>query len=89
MLPTGSLPIDPAKLVQSVSDSYYHPDELESLDCTVGVDWSVVLASIKTEDTQSRLKILHDLRIRSQASRGKLPDITFDWSSKWRTVSNR
>src|SRR5258708_5497826 len=85
----GSLSPDDAKILQSISDSYYHPDDLDALECAVTVDWSALLASIKPEDAQTRLKVLHDIRIRSKASRGKLPEITFDWGSGTLTTKDQ
>ena len=79
-IPSGSLPIDPEKFIKSVSDSYYHPDDLEALDCDVSIDWSGLLGSMKVADVEARLAILNKLQVRSRAIRGKTPDITFDWN---------
>ncbi|MBS1799489.1 MAG: hypothetical protein JSS95_06640 [Acidobacteria bacterium] len=80
-LPSGSLPIDTEKLINSIRESYYHPDDLSALECTVSVDWSGVPTGVKTDEAQARLKVLNDVRVHSKAARDKVPELTFDWGS--------
>jgi hypothetical protein len=81
-LPAGTLPIDPAKLTASISESYYHPDDLSGLDCKVSVDWSSLLNGLKAADAEKRLKILQSITIHSQANRDKRVEVTFDWGTE-------
>jgi hypothetical protein len=80
-LPAGTLPVDPAKLAASIRDSYYHPDNLSSLDCTLSIDWPAFFTALKSTPSEDRLKILQGVKIRSRAVRGKSPEITFDWTA--------
>lgn len=77
----GTLPNDPALVAAAIRDSYYHPDAMSGLDCTISVDWPAFFAAVKLNLAADRLKAIHNLKIRSQAARGKSPKITFDWTS--------
>jgi hypothetical protein len=80
-LPAGTLPVDPAKLAAGIRGSYYHPDKLSSLDCTLSIDWPTFFTSLKSSPSEDRLKVLQGVKIRSRAARGKSPEITFDWAA--------
>lgn len=80
VLPQGSLPYDPAKVAESIRGSYYHPDDLAGLDCSVSVDWTTLFSAMKATVPADRMKVLQGLKIRSHAMRGKVPELTFDWS---------
>jgi hypothetical protein len=77
----GTLPNDPALVAAAIRDSYYHPDAMSGVDCTISVDWPAFFAAVKLNLAADRLKAIHNLKIRSQAARGKSPKITFDWTS--------
>jgi hypothetical protein len=78
--PAAALPADTAKLVETIRGSYYHPDTMSTLDCDVSVDWPAFFSSLKTELPADRMKTIQGLKIRARASRGKITDLTFDWS---------
>jgi hypothetical protein len=77
-----TLPNDPALPAAAIRDSYYHPDAMSGLDCTISMDWPAFLHRSKVEsrsrspegDSKSKDSI-------SQAARGKSPKITFEWTS--------
>jgi len=75
------LPSDPAKLSALIRASYYHPDELASLDCGVQIDWAAFSRSGKLNLPDDRLKVLQGLKVNSHAVRGNIPELTFDWSA--------
>jgi hypothetical protein len=78
---TGTLPSDPAKLVNAVNASYYHPNDLSSLDCDVSIDWPAFLSARKMTPAADRLAAMQGLKMHSRALRGKPPEITFDWAA--------
>jgi hypothetical protein len=63
-----------------IGASYYHPDELGSLGCSVSVDWPAFFTAMKLTLPENRLKSIQGLKIQSRAIRNKIPDITFDWT---------
>jgi hypothetical protein len=71
---------DPAKVASLIGASYYHPDELGSLGCSVSVDWPAFFTAMKLTLPENRLKSIQGLKIQSRAIRNKIPDITFDWT---------
>ncbi len=73
---------DPELLAKNLRESYYHADNLSSMDCDVSVDWPALFKAVKAEVPPERLKILQGLKIRSNAVRGKSPEITFDWGNE-------
>jgi hypothetical protein len=80
-LPSGTLPLDPAKFSSSIRDSYYHPDQLSGLTCNVSVDWSALFSALKQPVPADRMAALQGLIVHSQATRGKIADLTFDWAA--------
>jgi hypothetical protein len=75
-----TLPKDAAKLAALIQGSYYHPDELTSLDCAVFVDWAALFGSMKMTAPEERLKVLKALKVHSHAVRGKVAELAFDWA---------
>jgi hypothetical protein len=80
-LPVGTHPNDLAKVAAAIRDSYYHPDEMSGLDCTVSLDWPAFFSALKLNPAADRLKAIQDVKIRSQATRGKKTGVTFKWAS--------
>jgi hypothetical protein len=78
--PTGTLSYEPATVAAAIRSSYYHPEEMSSLDCTVSVDCTAFFSALKSSPTADRLKAIQNLKIRSQAARGKKPVVTFEWA---------
>ncbi len=76
----GTLPSNRELVVAAIRDSYYHPDALSGLDCTISVDWPAFFTALKLNVAAGRLKAIQDLKIRSRAGRGKSPRITFEWT---------
>jgi hypothetical protein len=67
-------------MAAAIRNSYYHPDELSGLNCTVSIDWPAFFAAIKMNVPPDRLKAIQGLSIRTQAVRGKSPNFAFDWT---------
>ena len=76
----GTLAYDPAKLAAAIRDSYYHPDALSGLDCSISVDWPAFFGALKLNLAADRLKAIQGLKIRSQAARDTKPEVTFEWT---------
>jgi hypothetical protein len=75
-----TLPKDPSKMADLIRGSYYHPDDLTTIDCSISVDWVKFLGSMKQTVPDERLKLLNGLKVHSHAVRGKAPELTFDWA---------
>lgn len=75
------LPKDPREVIEAIDASYYHPDQLTTLNCTVSVDWPRFLATLKMTLPEDRVKAIEGLKIQTRAFRGRKPEITFDWSN--------
>jgi hypothetical protein len=76
-----ALPTNPSKMAEVIRGSYYHPDDLASLDCSVSIDWVKFFSALKTNLPDDRLKLLQGLKIHSHAVRGKVPELTYDWTA--------
>jgi hypothetical protein len=72
---------DPGKVANQIRASYYHPDDLSSLDCGVAIDWAEFLSQLKTEVPEDRMKTLQGLKIKIHAARGATPEVKFDWTN--------
>ena len=79
-LPPSILPQDPTKVAALINASYYHPDKLGGLGCSVSVDWAAFFTAMKITLPENRLKSIQGLKIQSRALRNKNPEITFDWT---------
>jgi hypothetical protein len=79
-LPPGTLPANPDTFTAAVRASYYHPDDLSSLDCAVSIDWSAFFNALKLNVPAERLKAIQSVKIRVKGDRDKLPEFTFDWA---------
>jgi hypothetical protein len=77
----GNLPNDLKKMAAAIRGSYYHPDDLSSLDCDVNIDWTAFSKALKLDAQADRMAMLQGLKIRSSAPRGKLPEVKFDWTA--------
>lgn len=78
--PSETRQYDPAIVAAAIRGSYYHPDDMSGLDCMISVDWPAFFSAVKMNPAPERLKAIEGLKIRSRASRGKIPDVTFDWA---------
>ncbi len=70
---------DLQKLADNVNGSYYHPDRLPGLQCTVAIDWSGLYNALKVKVPPERLHAIEGVQIHSKALRNKPPEITFSW----------
>ncbi len=77
--PVGTLPYDHATVAAAIRDSYYHADQMSGLDCSISVDWPAFFGALKLNPAADRLKAIEGLKIRTQAARGKKPEISFEW----------
>ncbi|MGA9526604.1 MAG: hypothetical protein WBS24_00670 [Terriglobales bacterium] len=78
--PARTLSGDPAKLAAAIRGSYYHPDEMSGLDCTISIDWPAFFSAFKLNPSAERMKAIQGLKIRSKAARDKDPELTFEWA---------
>jgi hypothetical protein len=76
--PEASLP-NLQKFADSVNGSYYHPDLLPGLQCTVAVDWSDLFNSAKVKVPQERMHAIDGAQIQFKTLRNKPPEFTFSW----------
>jgi hypothetical protein len=79
-IPVKGLPVDAIKIVTAMKDSYYRPDDLSGLSCTVSVDWGSFFTATKQTPSADRLKTLQGVKIHSEAVRGQKTEVTFDWA---------
>lgn len=79
-IPVKGLPIDAIKVLTAMRDSYYRPDDLSGLSCTVSMDWVSFFTAMKQTPSADRLKTLQGIKIYSDAVRGQKAKLTFDWS---------
>ena len=80
-LPASTLPYDPAIVATAIRGSYYHPDDMSGLNCTISVDWPAFFGALKMNLAADRMKAIQNLKIQSQADRGKIPKVTFEWTT--------
>jgi hypothetical protein len=71
---------DPATIAAAIQGSYYHPDELTSLNCSISVDWQRFIDGLKMTVPPERRAAIEGLKIQSRAFRNHPADLTFDWS---------
>lgn len=71
---------DPVTIAAAIQGSYYHPDELTSLNCAVSVDWPGFINGLKISVPPERRAAIEGLKIQSKAFRNHPTDLTFDWS---------
>jgi hypothetical protein len=79
-IPVKGLPFDAIKVLTAMKDSYYRPDDLSGLSCTVSMDWDSMFAAMKQTPSADRLKTLRGVKVQSEAVRGQKTKFTFDWS---------
>jgi hypothetical protein len=79
-IPVKGLPFDAIKVLTAMKESYYRPDDLSGLGCTVSFDWGAFFTAIKQTPSPDRLKTLQGIKIHSEAVRGQKAKFTFDWS---------
>jgi len=77
----GTSSYDPTTVAAAIRNSYYHPDKMSGLDCSLSFDWAAFFSALKLNLAGDRLKEIQSLKIRSKAIRGKSPTITFEWNS--------
>jgi hypothetical protein len=79
-IPVKGLPVDAIKVLTAMKESYYRPDDLSGLGCTVSLDWGAFFTAMKQTPSPDRLKALQAMKIHSDAVRGQKTKFTFDWS---------
>jgi hypothetical protein len=72
---------DPGKVAAQISGSFYHPDDLTSLDCDLAIDWAELFSQMKADVPDARMKTLQGLKVRIHAVRGQTPGLKFNWAS--------
>jgi hypothetical protein len=72
---------DPGKVAAQIRASFYHPDDLSSLDCSLSVDWPGFLSQVTAGVSEARMKALRGLKIKTHAVRGQTTDVKFDWTT--------
>ena len=70
---------DSSKLSESVNGSFYHPDGLSGIQCTIAMNWSDFYNALKMKVPEERMHKIESLQIHSTAFRGKTAELTFDW----------
>lgn len=69
-----------AKMAQEIRASYYHPDDLVSMECDVNVDWDSFISSMKLQVSDERKKGIEGLKLHARAVRGQDVQVRFDWT---------
>ncbi len=70
---------DSSKLAGAVNGSFYHPDGLSGIQCTVAMNWSDFYNALRVKVPEERMHEIEGLQIHSTAFRGKAVELTFDW----------
>lgn len=70
---------DAEKLAKSVNASFYHPEQLNGIQCAVTVDWPKLFEALKTKVPEERMHMLENVQIHSTALRNKSAELTFSW----------
>ena len=78
-LPLG-LPDDSAKLAAAIRASYYHPDDLSVLDCSVALDLTNLVKQFGQPAGEEALKSLNGMTIQVHAVREQSPKIDIAWA---------
>ncbi len=68
------------KIAVGIRDSYYHPDDLEALACSVETDWDALAAQLKRSPDSRQNEALKQTKIRMKAVRGRAPEVAFAWA---------
>lgn len=77
--PAAALSPENQKLADRIKASYYHPDTLPGLACTVQVDWKTFLQQLGTPTTDEILKKFDGFHIKVKALRGEKAQVSFVW----------
>jgi hypothetical protein len=72
--------LDLPKLAAEVRGSYYHPDGLTGLNCTVTFDWDSVAKQMGMANASDRLKMLKGMVVNAHALRNKPVRVDIDWT---------
>lgn len=89
LAPAPSADRSPAKLADAINASYYRADSLMRLECQVSVDWATFFNSAKLSMPPDRMKLIEGLKISSHAVRGKVAQVSFDWTAGPMTGSDQ
>ena len=73
-------PIDTTKLLAEVGASYYHPDDLFSLDCAVAIDFTGFLKQLGQSPDGERMKAMNGMKVNVHAFRGQNAVVDIAWS---------
>lgn len=88
--PTAPAPDPPAAasphldllgLAAAIGSSYYHPDDLSSMDCAVAVDWDALATQLKSSAATESINALKQAKVRVHAERSKEPRVAVDWGT--------
>ncbi|HEX8713334.1 MAG TPA: hypothetical protein VF730_15745, partial [Terracidiphilus sp.] len=71
---------DAVKLTEKINSSYYHPDNLNGLECDVTPDWPGFFNSTKMMVSQDQAQSMEAAKTHVRAVRDETPQITFDWT---------
>jgi hypothetical protein len=71
--------LDLLGLATAIRGSYYHPDDLTSLDCTVEVDWDALATQLKRSAATESIDALKKARIKVHAERSSETRVDVDW----------
>jgi hypothetical protein len=77
---TSTLPKTSPELIKVIQRSYYHPDNLELIECDLSVDWDKFFQRMKMNVPEEKLRSFNTMKIHSRALRGKPVEIKFDWA---------
>ncbi len=69
-----------AKLNADIRASYYHPDDLPGLNCSVSLDWPGFFKALQMDPPPEKLKAMQGLVVRARAPRAKAAKLTFEWA---------
>jgi hypothetical protein len=71
--------LDLLGLATAIRGSYYHPDDLTSLDCAVEVDWDALATQLKSAAVRDGIDAVKKARIKVHAERSSETRVDVDW----------
>ena len=70
---------DLVRIAAGVRDSYYHPDDLSSMDCAVDVDWDALATQLKRSAATESIDALKRAKVKVHAERAKDTQVDVEW----------
>jgi len=71
--------LDLTRIAAAIRASYYHPDDLTSLDCGVEVDWDALASQLKSTAVHESIDVLKQAKVKVHAERAQETRVDVAW----------